>query len=81
MAAPTFEGKYDAEGGFPFPAFELKGRLTRIFDLSYYEDRLANPKAVHRLRISHTIACHEEMDYRNPANGHCRGRAANPQSI
>jgi len=75
------QGKADAEGGFRLPTFELKGKLARIFGLTYCEDRLSNPKAVQRLRFSHIIACHEEMDYRDAAYCHCRSRAANPQSI
>jgi hypothetical protein len=37
-------GKADPEDSFRLPTFELQGKLARIFDLTYCEDRLANPK-------------------------------------
>jgi hypothetical protein len=40
------QGKADAGGGFRLPTFELRGKLARIFDLTYCENRIANPKAV-----------------------------------
>lgn len=49
------QGKADAEAGFRLPTFELKEKLARIFDLTYCEFQLANPKGVQGLRFSHII--------------------------
>src|ERR1700678_4510278 len=66
------------EAAFAFRHLNSRESSLGSLTLPTARIRLANPNAVRRLRFSHIIACHEEMDYRDAAYCHCRTRAANP---